>query len=319
MTILPILLFIIGLLCIIKGGDWFIDSASWIARVTGMPEVLIGATIVSLGTTLPELMVSVTSTMDGYTEMAVGNAIGSIICNTGLILGICNLLSPSRINTRIYNLKAIIMIFYTTILFIMAQDGIIGRIDSSLLIIFLLIYILINYLEVTMKKVPKIKRNHFIIVNKKEVLENIIKFAGGSIFIYFGASFLVDNGIIIASMLKIPQMIISLTAIALGTSLPELVTSVSALFKGHRNLSLGNILGANILNISMVLGISSVVTPLKINAMTLHLHIPFALLMMLTLIIPTIFSWRIRRGHAFVLLALYCFYIGMLGFIFVVN
>ncbi len=319
MAFWPFIIFIIGLVLIIKGGDWFIDSASWIARTTGMPEVLIGATIVSLGTTLPELVVSSIAAIDGHTEMAVGNAIGSTICNTGLILGVCNLLSPSKINSRIYNVKAIIMIFFTVVFLIMALDGKVGRVDSVLLIICLLIYILINYLEVGIKKSPqkRLRKNNIVAVSQKEVWINLFKFAMGSALIVWGANLLVDNGIIIASMLKVPHIIVSLTAIALGTSLPELVTSVTALIKGHKNLSIGNILGANILNISMVLGTSSLFNPLTISTQAIILHIPFSLLLMLVLTIPTIRSWRISRGHALILVSLYCLYLATLGYLYI--
>lgn len=318
-SILPFIVFVIGLVLIIKGGDWFIDSASWVARTTGMPEVLIGATIVSLGTTLPELVVSSAASLQGHSEMAIGNAIGSTICNTGLILGVCNLISPSKINSRVYNVKAVILIFYISIFFIMALDGKIGRMDSSILILCLLIYILVNYLEVNVKTTSssRQKRSRFYVVTQKEIGMNLIKFVTGSICIVLGANLLVDNGIIIAGIFKVPHIVISLTAIALGTSLPELVTSVTALIKGHKNLSIGNILGANILNISMVLGISSAFRPLNITAPAIQLHIPFSFLMMLTLTAPTIFTWKISRIHASVLVGLYVIYLVILGYMYV--
>ncbi|MGE4282546.1 MAG: calcium/sodium antiporter [Clostridia bacterium] len=324
MTILPYILFAVGLIFIVKGGDWFIDSASWIAKVTGIPEVLIGATIVSLGTTLPELVVSSTSALQGHTEMAIGNAVGSTICNIGLILGLCNLISPSKINSRTFNIKAILMVAYTFIFLILSFDGQISRTDSAILLICLLFYIMINYLEVynintfsSGKKAHKnINRNNIITVTSKEVLINMFQFLLGSFLIVSGAQLLVKYGVLIASILKIPDMIISLTAIALGTSLPELVTSVTALIKGHRNLSVGNIIGANILNISMVLGVSSFFAPLSVPAQTTYLDIPFSLLLMITLIIPSILTWKIKRFHAFILLAEYILYLFILARMF---
>jgi cation:H+ antiporter len=323
MSLLPFLLFALGLIFIIKGGDWFIDSASWIAKITGMPEVLIGATIVSLGTTFPELIVSATSAIQGHTDMSIGNAIGSTICNIGLILGVCNLISPSKINSRVFNIKALIMVFYTVIFLFMSRDGIIGKSDSTILIICLLIYIFINYLEVNIKTSSKklssrhADKHKFITVTRSDLATNVLKFVLGSGLVVFGARLLVDYGVIIASMLKVPDILISLTAISLGTSLPELVTSISALLKGHRNLSVGNILGANILNISMVLGVSSGFVPLYVPTQTIKLDVPFSLLLMLILTIPSIFSWKITRAHAAVLLALYGLYLAILAHWFI--
>ncbi len=311
LEVLPFVLFVIGLVFIIKGGDWFIDAASWIARITGMPDVLIGATIVSLGTTLPELVVSSTASFQGHTEMAIGNALGSIICNTALILGVCNLISPARINSRIYNVKAVTLIIYMIIFYIMALNGKIGKIESFILLFCLAFYIFINYLEVNIKR-PSRKRStkgNFSAITSKELGGNLCRFIVGSILIVGGANLLVNNGIIIASIFNVPHIIISLTVIALGTSLPELVTSVTALVKGHHNLSIGNILGANILNITMVLGVSSTFNPLTISAQALHLHIPFAFLLMLVLLVPTIFTWKIYRLHALVLVVLYGLYL----------
>ena len=311
LDVLPFFLFIIGLAFIIKGGDWFIDAASWIARITGMPEVLIGATIVSLGTTLPELVVSSTASFQGHTEMAIGNAIGSIICNTALILGVCNLISPSKINSRIYNVKAVTLVFYMIIFYTMALNGKIGKIESVILLFCLAFYIFVNYLEVNIKKPSRkhLGKGNFSAITSKELGGNLCKFIAGSILIVCGANLLVNNGITIASIFNVPHIIISLTAIALGTSLPELVTSVTALIKGHHNLSIGNILGANILNITLVLGVSSTFNPLTISAQALHIHIPFAFLLILVLLVPTIFTWKISRLHALVLVALYGLYL----------
>ncbi|WHH57045.1 calcium/sodium antiporter [Petroclostridium sp. X23] len=323
MNTLPYILFAIGLIFIVKGGDWFIESASWIAKITGIPEVLIGATIVSLGTTLPELMVSSTSAIQGHGEMAIGNAIGSTICNIGLILGLSNLISPSRISSRTYNIKAVLMVLYCIIFLIISLDGKISGIDSSILLTCLLFYIILNYLEVynldtllSKKSHRRTNKSNIVSITVKELSINMLQFFLGSGLVFFGAQLVVKYGVIIAALLKVPDMFISLTAIALGTSLPELVTSVTALIKGHRNLSVGNIIGANILNISMVLGVSSLFTPIDIPIQTLRLDIPFSLLLMLTLVIPSILTWKIKRLHASILLIQYIAYLSILTYLF---
>lgn len=310
------LLFVLGLLLIIKGGDWFIDAASWVAKITGMPDILIGATIVSLGTTFPELMVSATSAIQGHGDMALGNAIGSTICNIGLILGVCNVISPTKINSRIFNIKAFIMVFYIFALLLMSLDGKIGSMDTVLLILGVIVYVLVNYLEVRIKKnspdnlkpagIPAaISRR----ATAKEKAGNILKFFAGAFSIVAGARLLVDNGIVLAAILKVPDVIISLTFIALGTSLPELVTSVTALVKGHRNLSVGNIIGANIINISMVIGTSSIFRPLDMPPQIRNWDLPFSILMIIALTLPSFVTRRISRVQAAVLLALYGIYI----------
>lgn len=314
MIIVTCFLFFVGLLFIIKGGDWFIDSAAWVARITGMPEVFIGATIVSLGTTLPELMVSTTSAIKGHADMALGNAIGSAICNIGLILGFTNLISPSKINSRIYSIKAIIMVCYAGGLMFLARDGKIGTKDTILLLMGLVVYIFINLLEVDFKKnsYRSKKKGKHIAITAKEIGMNGLKFVTGAGLVIIGARLLVDNGIVIGNLLKIPAMIISLTFIALGTSLPELVTSIAALIKGHRNLAVGNIIGANILNITMVIGVSSLFRSLTVPAQIIKLDLPYSLIIMAVLTIPSLITRKISRLHAAVLLILYAAYLYIL-------
>ncbi|PKM52361.1 MAG: hypothetical protein CVV02_01005 [Firmicutes bacterium HGW-Firmicutes-7] len=309
--IITCLLFILGLILIIKGGDWFIDAASWIAKTTGMPEVLIGATIVSLGTTFPELMVSTTASIQGHGEMAIGNAIGSTICNIGLILGFCNIISPSKINSRIYTIKSFMMLCYAAVLMVMVLDGKIGKVDTILLLVGVIIYILVNYLEVNIKKTTLKRRGTYKHekISLKEGCFNGLKFIAGACVIVVGARLLVDHGIVIASLLKVPQFIISLTLIALGTSLPELVTSVTALLKGYRNLAVGNIIGANILNMTMVIGVSSIFGEITVPNQIIRLDLPFSLMLMVVLTYPSIITWKINRIHASILLFLYILYI----------
>ncbi|KUO72601.1 MAG: hypothetical protein APF77_10530 [Clostridia bacterium BRH_c25] len=307
-------LFIVGLLFIIKGGDWFIDSAAWVARITGMPEVFIGATIVSLGTTFPELMVSTTSAIRGHTDMALGNAIGSTICNIGLVLGISNLISPSKINSRIYNIKAVIMVCCAVAFIFMAQDGKIDIKDTILLLMGLIIYIFVNLLEVDIKKnfYKGKKTDKHAAIEPNEARMNGLKFITGAGLVIIGARMLVDNGIIIANLLKIPDMVISLTLIALGTSLPELVTSIAALIKGHRNMAVGNIIGANILNLTMVIGVSSLFRSLTVPLQIIKLDLPYSLTLMTVLTVPTVLTRKISRLHAAVLLMLYATYLYIL-------
>lgn len=300
-----------GLIFIIKGGDYFVDAATWTARVTGIPEFIIGATIVSLATTLPEATVSILSAIQNQPSMAVGNAIGSTICNTGLILGIYNIVKPSNVNSRVFVSKGILLIISLLTFWYLSKSFIINFQASIILLGLLCIYFIFSLVIAGYKK----KKNRSVkskTVSKKEWLPNIAKFIFGAILILLGADLLVKHGVSIAQMWGIPSAVISLTLIALGTSLPELVTSITALIKGHAGLSIGNILGANILNITMVIGLSSQFMPLHISEQMYFIDIPVSILLNLFLVIPSIFSKRISRGQSILLLLIYFSYITML-------
>ncbi len=313
--ILTYLLFIVGLVCIIKGGDYFVDSATWIARRTGLSEVLIGATIVSLATTSPEATVSIISSVQGHSSIALGNAIGSIICNTGLILGLYNIIKPSRIQSHLFKTKGLMMLGYIGILWWLASNGTIGRMDSIILLVLLVIYIIYNISAVRSTRNKPNSEDPPHPISKKEVWVNGAKFVFGIGLILIGSKLLVDHGIMIAQWWGVPEAVISLTMIALGTSLPELITCMSALAKGYVGLSIGNILGANILNVAMVIGLSAGVHPLEISQQAIYLHIPVALGITSLLVIPTLLFKKISRIQAILLLGVYLIYIGALFFI----
>lgn len=305
---LYVFLFVAGLVLIILGGGWFVDAASWLAKVTGVSQVLIGATIVSLGTTMPELMVSTSSVVQGYSDLAFGNAIGSVIFNTGLILGVCNLISPSKIRSRGYVIKCIMLVCILIHVILASLDGELGAFDCFCLMCYLAVYITENYLEMKLKSPTesRAEREH---VSGGEIAKHITLFFVGIVCIFIGAQLLIDNGIAIARILGVSELIIGLTAVAIGTSLPELVTSVSAVIKGQRNIAVGNIIGANILNLTMVLGVSSMLGTIEIPRSSLLLDFPAALIIILALVVPSIAKHRISRVNAAVMLALYALYI----------
>lgn len=316
MEIIPYILFVLGCIFIIKGGDLFVEAAIWIARVTGISEVLIGATIVSVATTLPELTVSVLSSHQGQASMAIGNAVGSIICNIGLILAISCIIRPSKIHSRFFHLKGIVMILYTLILWGLSfRGGWIGTTDGWVLILFLLLYLAADYAIVKYKS-PSKGPSLAIPIAPGEWRGQFLRFALGLLSILIGARLLVKYGIEIARFWHVPEAIISLTLIAMGTSLPELVTAMTAAMKGHENLSLGNILGANILNLTLVIGVSALVWPLEVPAQSNAFDIPVALLMGMVLVIPGVITKTISRFQGFVLLIGYLTYVWILFSVF---
>lgn len=303
-----ILLFFIGLLLIIKGGDWFTDSAISLARASGLPEVLIGATIVSFATTLPETIVSITAAQDGFTTMSVGNAVGSVICNIGLILAFVSIIKPNKINSNFFKLKSILMISYFIIMAYLAFDGIVSKSDSLILIAMLIIYVVCDFF-ILKNRTSKKTVSEKLHLEPNTKLKIGVLFAVGAISIFAGAELLIHSGIVIAKGIGVPESVIALSIIAVGTSLPEFATAITALKKGHSNISIGNIIGANILNITMVTGISAFIAPLKILRQNILLDFPIALLIMLTLVIPSFIKKKIYRTQSIILLVIYIGYV----------
>lgn len=307
---LTFLFFVIGLFIIVKGGDLFIDGAVWIAYKTGIPSAIIGATIVSVATTLPEFFVSTVASNEGYSDMALGNSIGSTICNIAFVLGICSLIKPMKIENKFFNIKGFMMIAYLFVFFFFALDGLVTHKEGILLILLFFIFLGLNIIEYNEENGGKNKK---IIGsrNKKETIINLTKFIIGAWFIVIGAHMLVKTGVEIAYIFKIPKQVISLTLLAIGTSLPELVTSVSAIIKNEENISVGNILGANILNLTTVLGFSALVSDngLVVQRQTIFLDLPMSLLVMSLFVFVGIFRKEINRKLGGTLLIIYLIYL----------
>lgn len=317
-----IILFLIGLLLITKGADIFIDCTVKIGKKTGISELILGATIVSFATTLPELTVSVFASIDNHTTMSLGNAVGSIICNTGLILGLVAFISPFKVDKNMFFSKSIILLIAVLTLMILGTNGSISQRDGLLLIVLFFIYMYSNIRSVSGKN--RVSRNtdmeadfcNNVKSNKHENLKIAASFIMGLIMMVIGSKLLVDNGVKLASFIGIPQGVISLTVIALGTSLPELVSSLTAIRKKHHGISVGNILGANILNIVSVIGISSLINDLPILSQNVRVDFAFVIILLLTLILPTIKTSKIYKLQGLALLSTYIIYITTLYFIY---
>lgn len=317
--IVPVLLFIVGLICLIKGGDWFVDGATGIARRFHLPELLIGATIVSIGTTLPEVMVSATSALTGHGEIAYGNAIGSVICNTALIAAITISVAPCLVDKKTLGLP-VGFFFGAALIYagVAYTTGYFSRPIGVLMLIICLLYLITTILQ--MKKHPAEQENEETEREKeRSVVKNVIFLFIGAGLIAIGARLLVDNGTLIAQAMGVSESVIALTFVALGTSLPELVTAITSLMKGHGSLSLGNVIGANIFNIVLVSGMSISLAPFYIpqnsiffgqNA-SLILEIPVMFLVMLILIIPALTRGKLVRVQGILLLIIYVVFCGL--------
>jgi cation:H+ antiporter len=270
--IMPFILFAIGLVLIIQGSNWFVDGAIFIAKKLKVSDVLIGATIVSICTTLPEFMVSVTSSLRGQSEMALGNALGSIVCNTALVLGIAFIFAPSYKQMKKISRSSILFLFLMIGIFIIATSGAIGKLVGFSLLVILMVYMYDHIREA--EKDEEIE--HFDIdTGKMATIKNILLFILGLGFVVYGSNLLVENGVEIAKSLGVPDIIIGITMTAIGTSLPELVTCIAALRKGAVGVTIGNIIGADILNILTVIGASATINPLIVRPQMVGFYIPY--------------------------------------------
>ncbi|MCQ2519977.1 MAG: calcium/sodium antiporter [Lachnospiraceae bacterium] len=316
-----IVLLLIGLILIIKGGDYFVDSASWIAEVSGIPKLIVGATVVSFATTLPELLVSVFSaakynpvTNPGAVDLCVGNAVGSVTANTGLILAISLLCMPSIIKRKDYLLKAILLIGAVSVMTLFCWNGSLNIVGSILLIVIFAIAMFENVREAvkTMKQ-QKDSAEEKEPLTRKVVIVNILKFVFGVAGIVFGADLLVDNGSLFASMLGVPDRIIAITILAVGTSLPELVTTITAIVKKEHSLSAGNIIGANIIDLTLILPICGLVSggALPVSLSAARIDIPVCLAVSCVAMLPTLIFKKFSRVQGAVLLILYIAYIAV--------
>ena len=313
-----VLLFLLGFILISKGADIFINYTVIIGKKTNISELILGATIVSFATTLPELTVSLFASLEGHTTMSLGNAVGSIICNTGLVLGLVGFISPFKVDKNMFFSKSVLLLLSVVMLMGFGLDGNITKIDGIFLLIMLGIYMYTNYKSVTddSKKINKSNRTK----EKTTLIEGIkigMFFAIGLVMMVVGSRLLVDNGVKIAQVIGIPQGVISLTVIALGTSLPELVSSITAIRKKHHAICVGNILGANILNIVSVIAISAIPNNIPILSQNMNIDFPFMILLLFTLILPTIKKDKIYRWQGLLMLIVYFTYIITLYFMYI--
>ena len=313
-----VLLFCIGLVMLIKGGDWFVDGAVGVAHRYKLPEILIGATIVSIGTTIPEVMVSSIAAAAGQSQTAYGNAIGSCICNTALIAAVTIAAkSVHDIDAKAFRTPIIFFflaaVFYSAVAY---TSGVFSRLIGILLLAFFVVYMVITVRQAINNRVVTDSEDAGE-EEEKPLWKNLVLLIGGAAIIAVGANLLVDNGQIIAMGLGVPESVIALTFIALGTSLPELVTAITSLLKGHSSLSLGNIIGANLFNLVFVSGMAITINPFSIpsekliagqNA-SLVVDIPVMFATMILMTLPALLTKKLRRWQGIILLLIYFSYI----------
>lgn len=305
-----ILLFVVGLVLIIKGGDWFVDSAVFIANLTGIPKFIIGATIVSVATTLPELTVSVTGVINGELDLAVGNAVGSVTANIGLIMGILLVCMPAVIKRSQFWIKGTLMSAAALLLWVLCKDGTLHMLPSFALFALLAVYVWDNIRDAK-NDVGSDERE---VVDKKDLPKQIVMFIIGIAAIVVGSKLLIEYGSEIALLLGVPSAIIGVTMVAIGTSLPELITTLTAIRKKESSMSIGNIVGANIIDLAMILPICSVVSDgkLTIAEQSYALDMPICFAMTLIAVLPPLIKGKLYRWQGIFMLALYAVYVVIL-------
>ena len=311
--LLSILLFLVGLLCLIKGGDWFVEGASALARRFHLPELLIGATVVSIGTTLPEVMVSTMSAVSGHGEIAYGNAIGSVICNAALIAAITIAVRPGPVDPKTLR-TPVAFFFAAAAIYCVAAYGV-GKFTRPMGLVMLALFVAYMAANVAqMKRAPAPAEGPAEAAEAEMTMaKTLVLLVAGAGLIAVGADLLVDNGTLIAQELGVPESVIALTFVALGTSLPELVTAITSLVKGCSDLSLGNIVGANVFNLVLVSGMSVTIAPFTIPQSStlfgvnssLVLDLPVMLAVMVIMCLPALLRGKLSRAQGVGLLCIY--------------
>lgn len=302
-----IILFVAGLVLICLGGDRLVDAAVAIAKKLGIPQIVVGATIVSLGTTLPEILVSTTAAFDGSAAIAAGNAFGSIICNTALIAGLTQTIRPTKqVETSSLLWRSIF--FFVTLVGLNVCGFLTGAFGRPIGVVLLLLFIVYACLNVVRASAEGEGGEEKEDAKDISVLKQIIILAVCAACLFVGANLLVDNGILIAEAIGVPERVIAVTFIALGTSLPELMTSVMSLIKGYGNVGLGNVIGANLLNMLLVIGIPSAIAGIPLEQSAVRVDMPLACLVMAILILPILIRKKSSRIQGIALLGIYVVY-----------
>lgn len=326
--------FFVGLILICKGGDWFVAAASKLSEILGIPKYVIGATIVSIATTMPEIIVSVAAALDGHSTMAIGNAVGSVSANTGIILALSLFFLPVAIKREEYFFKNSLYLGTLLLLLISFKDRVFDKADCLLLLLAGILFLVENVKNAVGEKeasLSKRKKEDKILHKKIEVRksgEKQIKnkrskgkecgiwktffwFCIGAICIVAGSELLVHSACKIAEMLHISEDVISVTIVAMGTSLPELVTTITAILKKESSLSVGNIVGANMIDSAFILPICTLLSgeKLPVSAQMAQIDMPLCIIISVLALFPMLIRQKIKRRDGILVFAVYAGYL----------
>lgn len=302
--------FIIGLILTIKGGDWFVDSASWFAEATGIPKFVVGATVVSFATTLPELLVSVRAASNGSAQLAIGNAVGSVTANTTLIMGVSLIAMTAFVDRKSFGLKGGLLISAILGLTVLSLSLSLPVWSAFILWAIFIVFMVSNVMEGKKTATDELS----VKFDKKAVPAKVGLFLLGTASIVLGAEFLVSSAKTIATGIGISETIIGFTVIALGTSLPELVTTLTAIRKKESSLSVGNVIGANVIDTTLILPLCAVINgkPLPVEKINLVFDFPVCIAACVIAVIPTLICGKFKKWQGIALLSVYGIYMAML-------
>lgn len=329
---LAVLFLVIGIALVIKGGDWFVDSASWIAKAARIPSFIIGATIVSIATTMPELIVSIISAFDGLNDMAIGNAVGSVTANTGMIMALSFIFLGAVIDRKKQLPQILMLVGSSLFLFLGSLTGALSVWASVVLIVIFCCFMTLNVLAAMKEGKKEALLDGNDIKNDaeggkdgvsgvqegaaekpkgKEIAKNVILFIVGAGCIFGGSQLLVKGGSDLATLLGIPDRIIAITLVAIGTSLPELITTITAIRKKESHLSIGNVIGANIIDLTLILPICSLISgqPLPVSPMCLYVDMTVCLGIIAFAVLPLFIKGKSFKAQGALLLAAYIAYL----------
>lgn len=303
------LLFALGIALVVRGGDIFVGAASGIAKALNIPSFIIGATIVSLATTMPEMLVSAIAAAEGKTDMAIGNAVGSVTANTALIMATA-MLAMHIVCSRKQYMRQILLLMAAAGVLVAACAG--GRLQlwgSIVLAVIFVLFMVQNALSA--RKEMAVSRTEGEAGNRKRLRRNVVLFVIGAAAVVIGSRLMVDHGSDLAVRLGVPERVIAVTLIAIGTSLPELVTTVTAIVKRESALSIGNIIGANIIDLSLILPVCSLVSgeALPVSAQSAMIDLPVCLGVTLLAMVPLLIREKASRVQGIVLVAVYAGYL----------
>jgi cation:H+ antiporter len=312
--LVSIVVFFVGLIILYYGAEFLVEGSSRLAMSFGVRPLIIGMTVVSVATSMPELMVSLLAVGQGSSAIAVGNIVGSNIANIGLILGVSALLLPLQVPRGLIKRELPFMIAVTVVLYLMCLDGQLGAVDASILLLLLVLFIAycVRYARHIGEDIKILEEP--IACERCKRGKDVFLIIGGVIGLGFGAHWMVSSAVTIARVLGMSELLIGMTIVALGTSLPELAASLVSAAKGQMDISIGNVIGSNIFNILLVLGVCPLFRPIDIDPAILSYELPLVLLFSFALVPLCWHRFELGRAKgAFLLLA----YIGFISVLFI--
>ncbi len=311
---IQLLVILISFFVLTKSADFLVDGSVAIAYRFNIPKMIIGIVLVGVATTTPEFTVSLISALKGYPEIALGNALGSVIADDALALALGMIVAPTfiAVDSKILKGAGIFLLVVDVIVFLLALNGVISRLEGGFLILLLIGYF--SWIVINEKR--KRKAGVSPVVNEEvmehaggALLPHIVKFIGGVAGVIIASRFLVDSSIWIAVYFNVPQVIIGLTMVAIGTSLPEIATSINAARKGHGDLAFGDIIGADILNILWIVGSASLANPIRVDKKIIYFAFPAMIIVVVTMLLFAHHKYRLTRFKGIILLGMYVVYL----------